>query len=69
MTAVISGQVDIGFQAPKHVMYNEGKDYAVVFAQLTKETVHFSGREPEPDLNGKTSKVSTSWRKEKGVPR
>jgi len=54
MTAVISGQVDIGFSGPEACIYvyNEGKeDYAVVFAQLTKRDGSFLvGREPEPDF-------------------
>lgn len=54
MTAVISGQVDIGFSGPEACVYvyNEGKeDYAVVFAQLTKRDGSFLvGREPEPDF-------------------
>lgn len=55
MTAVLSGQVDIGFSGPEACVYvyNEGKeDYAVVFAQLTKRDGSFLvGREPEPDFN------------------
>lgn len=54
MTAVISGQVDIGFSGPEAsvYVYNEGKeDYAVVFAQLTKRDGSFLvGRAPEPDF-------------------
>lgn len=54
MTAVISGQVDIGFSGPEACVYvyNEGKeDYAVVFAQLTKRDGSFLvGRTPEPDF-------------------
>ncbi len=54
MTAVLSGQVDIGFSGPEACVYvyNEGKeDYAVVFAQLTKRDGSFLvGREPEPDF-------------------
>ena len=54
MTAVISGQVDIGFSGPEACIYvyNEGKeDYAVVFAQLTKRDGSFLvGRQPEPDF-------------------
>lgn len=43
MTAVLSGQSDIGFAGPEASIYvfNEGKnDYTQVFAQLTKETDH-----------------------------
>jgi NitT/TauT family transport system substrate-binding protein len=63
MTAVLSGQVDIGFAGPEAsiYVYNEGReDYAVVFAQLTKRDGSFLvGRSPEPDfkwenLRGKT---------------
>lgn len=54
MTAVISGQADIGFSGPEACVYvyNEGKkDYAVVFAQLTKRDGSFLvGRHPEPDF-------------------
>jgi len=44
MTAVLSGQADIGFSGPEAAIYvyNEGReDYAVVFAQLTNVTVRF----------------------------
>jgi len=63
MTAVLSGQSDIGFAGPEAAIYvyNEGKeDYAEVFAQLTKRdgsflvarenTDNFSWQ----DLKGKT---------------
>lgn len=54
MTAVLSGQSDIGFAGPEAAIYvyNEGKDdYAVVFAQLTKRDGSFLvGREPAPDF-------------------
>lgn len=54
MTAVLSGQVDIGFSGPEACIYvyNEGKeDYAVVFAQLTKRDGSFLvGRKAEPDF-------------------
>lgn len=54
MTAVLSGQVDIGFAGPEAsiYVYNEGKeDHAVVFAQLTKRDGSFLvGREPESDF-------------------
>jgi len=54
MTAVLSGQADIGFSGPEAAIYvyNEGKeDHAVVFAQLTKRDGSFLvGREPEPDF-------------------
>lgn len=54
MTAVLSGQVDIGFAGPEAsiYVYNEGReDHAVVFAQLTKRDGSFLvGRTPEPDF-------------------
>lgn len=62
MTAVISGQVDIGFSGPEACVYvyNEGKeDYAIVFAQLTKRDGSFLvGREPEPDFSWENLKGS-----------
>lgn len=63
MTAVLSGQVDIGFAGPEAsvYVYNEGKeDYSVVFAQLTNgDGTFLMGRKPDPnfkwsDLKGKT---------------
>ncbi|EPR10427.1 ABC transporter substrate-binding protein [Ruminiclostridium papyrosolvens] len=62
MTAVLSGQCDIGLAGPEAsiYVYNEGKaDYAQVFAQITKRDGSFLvGRKPEPgfkwsDLKGK----------------
>lgn len=54
MTAVLSGQSDIGFSGPEAsiYVYNEGKeDYSVVFAQLTKRDGQFlMGRKAEPDF-------------------
>jgi len=54
MTAVLSGQVDIGFSGPEACIYGyyEGKaDYEVVFSQLTKRDGSFLvGRNPEPDF-------------------
>lgn len=54
MTAVLSGQVDIGFAGPEASVYvfNEGKeDYSVVFAQLTNgDGTFLMGREPDPDF-------------------
>ncbi len=51
MTAVLSGQCDIGFAGPEAsiYVYNEGKeDYSVVFAQLTKRDGSFiMGRNPD----------------------
>ena len=63
MTAVLSGQSDIGFAGPEAsiYVYNEGKeDYTEVFAQLTKKDGSFLvSREENPDfkwsdLKGKT---------------
>ncbi len=63
MTAVVSGQSDIGFAGPEAsiYVYNEGKeDYTVVFAQLTKRDGAFLvSRENTnnfkwTDLKGKT---------------
>ena len=73
MTAVLSGQADIGFSGPEAAIYvyNEGKDdYAVVFAQLTKRDGSFLvGREPEPDFkwNNVKGKMIIGGRKG-GVP-
>lgn len=54
MTAVLSGQAEIGFSGPEACIYvyNEGKeDYAVVFAQLTKRDGSFLvAREPMPNF-------------------
>ena len=63
MTAVISGNAEIGLMGPETVVYTmvEGKkDHPVVFGQLTKRDGSFlMGRAPEPDfswdnLSGKT---------------
>ncbi|MFV0496681.1 MAG: ABC transporter substrate-binding protein [Candidatus Fimivivens sp.] len=55
MTAVVSGQVDIGFSGPEAAIYvlKEGKaDYPMVFAQLTKRDGSFLiGRQPDADFN------------------
>jgi len=62
MTAVLSGQADIGFMGPEATVYvfNEGKDdYAVNFAQLTKRDGSFLvAREPDPNF---------TWDKVKGT--
>lgn len=54
MTAVLSGQVDIGFAGPEATIYvyQQGKtDYAQVFAQLTKRDGCFLvAREPDPNF-------------------
>lgn len=63
MTAVLAGQVEIGFMGPEAAIYvhNEGReDYAQIFAQLTQTDGSFlMGRKEEPDfqwenLRGKT---------------
>lgn len=63
MTAVLTGQADIGLAGPEAsvYVYNEGKeDYSVVFAQLTNgDGTFLMGRQPEPNfqwtsLEGKT---------------
>lgn len=63
MTAVLSGQVDIGLAGPEAsvYVYNEGKeDNSVVFVQLTNgDGTFLMGRKPDPnfkwsDLKGKT---------------
>ncbi|NLV17408.1 MAG: ABC transporter substrate-binding protein [Syntrophomonadaceae bacterium] len=63
MTAVLSGQSEIGLAGPEAsvYVYNEGKeDYGVVFAQLTNgDGTFLLGRQAEPDfkwsdLRGKT---------------
>ena len=62
MTAVLSGNADIGLMGPETVIYvyNQGKaDYPKVFGQLTqKDGAFLVSRNPEPnfqwaDLNGK----------------
>ncbi len=61
MTAILSGQADIGLAGPEAsiYVYNEGKeDYAVMFAQLTKRDGSF--------LMGRTADNSFSWDKVKG---
>lgn len=54
MTAVLSGQVDIGFAGPEAAIYvyNEGKaDYTEVFAQITQKDGSFLvSREPITDF-------------------
>ncbi len=62
-TAVLSGDVDIGFCGPEATIYvyNEGKeDYVISFAQLTKRDGSFLlGR--EPDLNFTFDKVKGKY--------
>lgn len=54
MTAVLTGQADIGFAGPEAsvYVYMEGKeDNSVVFAQLTNgDGTFLMGREPDPDF-------------------
>jgi len=54
MTAVLSGQSDIGFAGAEAAIYvyNEGReDYCKIIAQLTKRDGSFLvGREPDPDF-------------------
>ncbi len=62
MTAVLSGQADIGFMGPEATLYvyNQGQDnYAVNFAQLTKRDGAFLvAREPDPGF---------TWEKVRGT--
>ena len=61
MTAVVSGQSDIGFAGPEAsiYVYNEGKeDYCKVFAQLTKKDGSF--------LVSRTNTSNFSWSDLKG---
>lgn len=54
MTAVLTGQADIGFAGPEASVYvfNEGKeDNSIVFAQLTNgDGTFLMGRKPDPDF-------------------
>lgn len=54
MTAILSGEADIGFMGPEATIYvyNQNKeDYAINFAQLTQKDGSFLvGREPDPDF-------------------
>lgn len=63
MTALVSGQADIGFAGPEAAIYvyNQGKeDYAVVFAQLTQRDGSFLvGRKEEPDFKWENVKGKT----------
>ena len=62
MTALLTGQADIGFMGPEATIYvyNQGRDdYAINFAQLTKRDGSFLvAREPDPDF---------TWDKVKGT--
>jgi NitT/TauT family transport system substrate-binding protein len=63
MTAVLTGQVEIGFAGPEAsvYVYNEGKeDYSVIFAQLTNgDGTFLMGREPDPDFKWSDVKGKT----------
>lgn len=63
MTAILSGQADIGLAGPETAVYvyNQGKqDYAVVFAELTKRDGSFIvGRKPEPNFKWNNLKSKT----------
>ena len=62
MTAILSGQADIGLSGPETSIYvcNEGKeDYTEVFAQLTKKDGSF--------LVSKTKQENFSWQNLKGT--
>ena len=54
MTALLSGEADIGFMGPESTIYTyQGgmEDYAVNFAQLTQRAGNFLvGRQPEKDF-------------------
>ena len=60
MTALLSGQCDIGFAGPEAsiYVYNQGKeDYAVLFAQLTQRDGSFLvGRNSEPEFKWENTK-------------
>lgn len=60
MSAVLSGDIDIGFAGPEAAIYvyNEGKeDYMQVFAQVTQRDGSFLvGRQPEADFAWKNLK-------------
>lgn len=55
MTALVSGDADIGFMGSEASIYtyaNGSQDYAVNFAQLTQRAGNFLvGREPDPDFH------------------
>ena len=63
MTAVLSGQADIGFMGSESSIYtyNEGaKDYVVNFAQLTQRAGNFLvSREPIEDFSWEDLKGKT----------
>jgi NitT/TauT family transport system substrate-binding protein len=63
MTALLSGQADIGFAGPEATIYvyNQGKeDHPIIFAQLTQRDGSFLvGRQPEPDFKWENLKGKT----------
>ncbi|MBU5294198.1 ABC transporter substrate-binding protein [Anaerosalibacter bizertensis] len=63
MTALLSGEADIGFMGPEAsvYVYNQGKtNYAINFAQLTQKDGSFLvGREKEEDFDFKNLKGKT----------
>lgn len=63
MTALISGEADIGFMGPEATIYtyNQGaSDYAVNFAQLTQRAGNFLvGRTPEDNFKWENLKGTT----------
>lgn len=63
MTALLSGQADIGFAGPEAsiYVYNQGKeDYAIIFAQLTQRDGSFLvAREKDPDFRWEKTKGKT----------
>ena len=63
MTAMLSGQADIGFMGPEATIYvynQDQADYAVNFAQLTKRDGSFLvAREPNPDFKWDEVRGST----------
>ena len=66
MTAVISGEADIGFMGAEASVYayQEGAtDPVVNFAQLTQRAGNFLvAREEMPDSNGGSERREGSWR-------
>lgn len=73
MTAVLSGQADVGFMGPEATVYvyNQGKDdYAVNFAQLTKRDGSFLvARKPDPNFTwGKVKDKTIIGGRKGGVP-
>jgi NitT/TauT family transport system substrate-binding protein len=60
MTALVSGQADIGFAGPEaaiYVMNQDKEDYAIVFAQLTQRDGSFLvGRVEDPNFKWENTK-------------